>query len=198
MNVPTTPPRKRVDAAERSLAELAERQLFVRLKLLKPHAEAELMLAVGQRHLVFIGEDIPEDIQIRSVVASRQTQPASRDSRPCCLRPPPRRSANRPQNSSRSAAGVPGVGSPEEIICRARVAESRRVHERRREEVRLFEAQHLLAQTRQIGAVRIERRGGVVVRRRQWCRPPRAYPSGRRCDPRAPCRNPPGWSAAGC
>ena len=47
MKVLLTPPRKRVDAAKRSLAKLAERQLFVRLELLKPNAEGELMLAVG-------------------------------------------------------------------------------------------------------------------------------------------------------
>ena len=71
-------------------------------------------------------------------------------------------------NPATDAAGVPGVGSPVKKYPARENPNRADVHDLRRENVRFFEAQHLLAQSEQVGGVCIEQSRGraaaVVVR----------------------------------
>ena len=164
MNVPTTPPNSALMPRERGLPVLTERELFVRLKLLKPRAESELVPAVRELHLVLVGENVAEHVQVGSVVAAGQPQlrrrvggrAATDDDRAN------RKIADETRNiraSSRRARS----GFTEEEIGRAGEAEARRVQQSRRKNVRFVETQHLFAQVGDVGAERIDH--GVRSRR---------------------------------
>ena len=56
------------------LPVLAESDVFVRLKLLKPRAEAELVAAAREGDAIFIGINVARDVQIAAVIASGQTE----------------------------------------------------------------------------------------------------------------------------
>ena len=58
------------EAAEGGLAVLAERDVFVGLKLLEPGAKAELVAAVCERDAIFVGVEIAGDAEIAAVVAA--------------------------------------------------------------------------------------------------------------------------------
>ena len=55
------------------MAVLAERDGFVRLELLEPRAEAELMSTVRPAQAVFIGEQVAGHGEVAAIVASGET-----------------------------------------------------------------------------------------------------------------------------
>ena len=65
---------ERLQAGERRLAVLTERQVLVRPKPLEPGSEVELMTALRDGYAVLIREQIPGDMEIAPVVASGQAQ----------------------------------------------------------------------------------------------------------------------------
>src|SRR5580698_6507052 len=154
---------KRLQAGKRGLSVLAEGQRLVRLELLKPSAKGELMDAMGQADLVFICIKVARDGKIAAVVAARQSN----------LRLRIRGGASAHHHSAnlitqQESGHIDRRGSRSRLageeVAGARIAEGRDVQQRRREDVRLGQAGHLLAQRQNVGAVGIgDRRRKVVT-----------------------------------
>ncbi len=102
---------KRLQAGERSLSILAQGQVFVRLELLYPGAETELLLACCPGNAVFVGENVPRHPQVASLLLpAKLICAAGLDAAlpPTTIAPtglPSRKPAS-------EAAGVSVVGSP--------------------------------------------------------------------------------------
>ncbi len=134
-----------LQAGERRLAVLAERQCLIGLQALEPCAECELMAAVRKRQLVFVGKNIARYPQIASVVASRQADLRGGIGRRAAAH---YQGANGiPRQETRQIRGRrSGRRFTGEEIAGARITDPGRIDQRGREDVSLLQAGHLLAQ----------------------------------------------------
>src|SRR5260221_4940051 len=60
-------------SSERHLPELAERDFFIGLETLEPHARSKLVPALGERDLIRVREKISRDVKVATIVAPGQT-----------------------------------------------------------------------------------------------------------------------------
>jgi hypothetical protein len=137
--------KKCLQAGKGSLPVLAEVDCFIRLKLLEPGAETELVRTVGQSHAIFIRIQIAVDIQVASVVASGQAN----------LRLRVRRRASAHHHGAHQLAGEKAGHidrrrawcwfAGEKVAC-PRIAETGRIEQPRRYHVSLLQADDLLPQ----------------------------------------------------
>src|SRR5260370_2919599 len=133
---------KRLQAGERRLSKLAQRNGFVRLKTLEPSAEFKLMPPPRQRYVILERVQISHDSQVASVIASRQSELRLRIR--CRAAPNHYRSHGmsnqKPRNARRSRP--PRRLSRDNISC-ARKSHTRPVHQCGQETPRLLHPRHL-------------------------------------------------------
>ena len=146
------PVKQRRQSRKGHLPVLAERDFLVGLQPLEPHPGGNLVTPFGERDPVRIGKDIAGDMQIAAVIASRQSQLRLRVGRLAAAHHDGADRESRQESRDRSCRAA-GSRLPGKEITGARKSEPRRVHQVRRKHVRLFEADHLLAQLNKIGRV---------------------------------------------
>ena len=152
------------EAGEGGLAVLAESNVFVRLELLEPGTEIELMLAVRPTHAVFVGIEVARDGEIAAVVAAGKSY--------LRLRIGGRASTYHHRADGLSKQESWNVGRwrtgrrlTSKEVSGTRKAKAGNVQQGGREDVRPLQTQHLLLQAQNVGAVRVSggRREVVAV-----------------------------------
>ena len=150
-----------LQAGEGGLSKLAEVDVLVGLEILEPGAEAPLVAAVRQRDTIFIGIEIARDVKIAAVVASGEAD--------CGLRVRGGAAADDDgadrtagEKSGDRGGGSAGGGLTGEEVSGAGVAKAGDIEQAGREDVGFFEAEDLLAEGEDVGAVGIRGGRGVV------------------------------------
>src|SRR5579875_2402613 len=145
---------KDLQAGERGLAELCQREVFVRLQLLKPNSRTQIVPSNVVGDVVLVGIEVAVNVQIASGIAARLTQLRSRIGRCAAAydNGSDRLAGDKTRHAGRRRAGRGFAGV--KVGC-ARIAQTRRVQQLRRKHVCLLQARNLFAQRFHIGAVQV-------------------------------------------
>jgi len=149
-------------AGECSLPILRKRDDFIGLKLLEPNAKTELVSTAGERHAVFISEDVSVDGEITAVIAASESDlclgigrgATTDDDGPDAET----REKTRDTDGWRARSGL-----TRKEVTGAREAETGSVEEGGRKYVRFFSAKDLFAKGKDVGAIGIRDSGSVGV-----------------------------------